>query len=75
MLQTVGPLTDMYRRALPSFMTLPHDGKLLKNNKDMIFGTLSIVRDSNEGYLQETGVLSWGQIGRQVLTAGFKGAR
>jgi hypothetical protein len=75
MLRTLlGHFTEIYRRALPSFITFSHDSKLLENNKFIIFDTLSIASNSKEGYLQETGVLSWGQIGRQVLMAPFHDA-
>jgi hypothetical protein len=49
-------------------MTFSHDSKLLEKNKFIIFDTLTLASNSKEGYLQETGVLSWGQVGRQVAS-------
>ncbi|KAA8902478.1 hypothetical protein FN846DRAFT_780587 [Sphaerosporella brunnea] len=52
-------------RALPSFMTFSHDSRLLEKNKHIVIDTLTLTSNSKEPYLQETGVLAWGQVGRQ----------
>ncbi|KAF8469032.1 hypothetical protein BDZ91DRAFT_776018 [Kalaharituber pfeilii] len=53
-------------RTLPSFVNFSHDEQLLKANRYTIIAFLKTLSETEDSILQETCVVTWGQIGRML---------